>query len=503
MYFNLMLSAISRPKVSVLMAVKNGESYLPYSIESILKQTFFDFEFLITDDGSTDAGPAIIESFHDPRIRLIRNSRNLGVAESINRAMDTARGDYVARMDADDISYPQRLQNQVEFLDKNPDISLCGSWIRCFEGRREVFRYPTDPESIKLDLLFDNPIAQPSVMFRLADFKSHGLYYNPLQRYTEDYDLWARAAESLRLANLPEVLLLYRIHPFQQTRVREEIRLKENITIMDRQLRLIGLVPSEQDLAIHSEIASGRMPSSAESLKAMENYFKRLLMANSVSRHFFPKLLHKRLASYYFRALGHILRQNRLSLTAFSPIALSPVLPLSRKLNAMRKFISNELQKLIQGVCFQAGRLKGLVDSRRKENNSSIFFFFPYRCVGGADRVHADIVRSIGDKRPWICFTDIAPDKGFEPLFSRNATLHDISQKTRKPRGRAFCLGYWSRFIEKHHNATLFGCNSSFYYDLINVLRTKPRLLDLIHAFSPGGMENYSLPYVARLENGS
>lgn len=126
------------PKVSVVMSVYNGEKYLPETIDSILNQTFKDFEFIIINDGSTDKTAKILTSYDDPRIRIF-NQENMGLTKSLNRAISLAKGEYIARMDADDISYPERLKKQVDYLNKNPDIGLVGSkYIRIDKRGRKI-----------------------------------------------------------------------------------------------------------------------------------------------------------------------------------------------------------------------------------------------------------------------------------------------------------------------------------------------------------------------------
>lgn len=202
------------PKVTVLMPVYNGEKYLREAIDSILDQTFTNFEFIIIDDGSLDNSVEIIKSYQDPRIRLIKNEHNQGLVYSLNLGLSLAQGKYVARMDCDDISLPERLQKQIEFLDKNAEIAVVGTWVKIFnekKGNQTTWQCPIDSLSIKWNLLFHNPIPHSSVMFRKDIILSnHG--YSQEMLDVEDYDLWRRLASKVLLANLPSVLLFYRQH---------------------------------------------------------------------------------------------------------------------------------------------------------------------------------------------------------------------------------------------------------------------------------------------------
>ena len=202
------------PKVTVLMSVYNGEKYLAEAVDSILNQTFRDFEFLIINDGSTDATADILERYQRSDNRItVYNQENQGLIASLNRGCQLARGEYVARMDADDVSLPERLAKQVQFMDTHPDIGVVGTWVEYMDenGRRlGEWHYPTAPGVIGWHLLFWCCLAHPSVVMRRDVFLQLG-FYRPQALHAEDYDLWSRAVTVTRLANIPEVLLRYRI----------------------------------------------------------------------------------------------------------------------------------------------------------------------------------------------------------------------------------------------------------------------------------------------------
>src|ERR1035438_6976532 len=205
------------PRVTVLMPVHNGAPYLREAMASILSQTFADFEFLIVDDGSSDPSAEIIRSFRDPRIRLVSNGANLGLVETLNRGMLLARGCYLARMDCDDISHPERLALQVSYMDMHDDVAVCGSWIKAFGSQRFVKRYPLTDDHIRAHLLFENALAHPSVMMRRDVFILERLFYDGNHAQAEDYELWTRVPGSFKFANLDRILLYYRKHRQQVT----------------------------------------------------------------------------------------------------------------------------------------------------------------------------------------------------------------------------------------------------------------------------------------------
>jgi len=205
---------MSAPKVTVLMAVYNAEKYLRQAIESILNQTFTDFELLIVDDGSSDSSPEIIRSYQDPRIRVIRNSTNRGIAYSRKKALELARGEYVAVLDADDVALRERLQVQAEYLDANADVQLIGSAYEVIDENGNVVRtctVPTDPLTIRWKLLFGNCIAHSTAMFRRVTALEVG-GYDERMTLAEDFDLYIRINKHGQIAQLDRPLVQWRRH---------------------------------------------------------------------------------------------------------------------------------------------------------------------------------------------------------------------------------------------------------------------------------------------------
>lgn len=203
------------PAVSVLMTVYNGELYLAEAIRSILGQTLQDFEFIIIDNGSTDGSRAVVSRFRDSRIRFEANRTNVGPPTALNIGLRMAKGLLIARMDADDVALPDRLERQVRFLEENPECVAVGTQIRMIDhaGR---FLYapllPTAPHEMLWKLVFTSPLAHSSVMLRRDAVLSAG-GYDERFRYTPDYDLWSRLiGQGHRLSNLRELLTFIRIH---------------------------------------------------------------------------------------------------------------------------------------------------------------------------------------------------------------------------------------------------------------------------------------------------
>lgn len=198
------------PEITVLMPVYNAARFLPTAMDSILQQSFSDLEFLIIDDGSTDNSAAIIQSYTDNRIRFIRNEINLGVKATLNKGIELATADLIARMDADDISLPDRLLKQYSFMQEHPECCLLGSRTATISEEGEL-RWEDKPESefTYYNLTFFCAIYHPSVMYRKSIIKEAGMYKLP---YAEDYELWCRLSRKYKLHVLPDILLHYRLN---------------------------------------------------------------------------------------------------------------------------------------------------------------------------------------------------------------------------------------------------------------------------------------------------
>jgi glycosyltransferase involved in cell wall biosynthesis len=211
----------SATMVSVVLPVYNGAHYLSEAIECMLRQAYHDFELLIIDDGSTDDSAAVISSYKDQRIRFIQQD-NQGLAATLNRGISLAKGAYIARQDQDDVSLPERLLKQVTFLDAHRDYGMVGTWASIWEETKPTERFHkhhTDNLSLKFDLLFDNAFVHSSLMIRKTVFDEVGAYCtDPDRQPPEDYELWSRVAREFRVANIPEVLHVYREMPRSMSR---------------------------------------------------------------------------------------------------------------------------------------------------------------------------------------------------------------------------------------------------------------------------------------------
>ncbi|MBR2867778.1 MAG: glycosyltransferase family 2 protein [Clostridia bacterium] len=255
--------------ISVIMSNYNTpEEYLRNAVESVLNQTYADFEFIIVDDCSTDNSLEIIESYNDPRIVIIKNEVNMGITKSLNRALGSANGEYVARMDADDICLPERFRKQTEFLNAHPDTVVCGTWVELFGNGADALKENKSckilpqKELLRINLLFGNHlnIIHPTAMFNHRLLKESGITYNEKYIYAQDYRMWAECAKIGELANVPEILFRYRIHNKAVSSDKKSAQTECAKNIMAEQLSWLGLELPDDWENVHHGLLTGRKP---------------------------------------------------------------------------------------------------------------------------------------------------------------------------------------------------------------------------------------------------
>ena len=277
--------------VSVVLSVYNGEKYLPEAIESILNQTYNNFEFIIINDGSTDKSLEIINSYDDERIILI-SRENKGLIASLNEGFKRAKGKYIARMDADDISLVRRLEEQVTFMEKNIDIGICGTAVIGFgeEIKEKVWKLNSSDRSLKAKLLFSSCFAHPSVMIRRNLINKHELFYDKNFKHAEDFELWTRFAQVSKMNNLTKPLLKYRILEDSITREankNEEERYAVIKKIFGNYLLLLGIKNTEEENRLHFSLSENvRMQVDSLNFIELNRYFTKILEANKIKKVF-------------------------------------------------------------------------------------------------------------------------------------------------------------------------------------------------------------------------
>ncbi len=290
------------PAITVLMPVYNAEKYLKQAIESILNQTFTDFEFLIINDCSTDNSLKIIRQMHDVdnRIRLVNNEKNLKLTSSLNKGIDLAKGKYIARMDADDISMPQRLEKQYEFMERYHEIGICGTWVQSFGLENAIAKYETKDIYIKLKMLHESHFCHPSVIIRTKILKQHNLYYNPNYLYSEDYEFWCRALKYTKFANIPEILLKYRKSKNSISATEYEMQ-KQNFNKVKAILfKDLGIDVTNDELDLYRNIAYHQYKNEKPFVVQAKNLLQRMLKANESQNIFQKNVFNNYIANMWF-----------------------------------------------------------------------------------------------------------------------------------------------------------------------------------------------------------
>ena len=215
---------MSTPLVSVILPVYNAELYIRESIQSILNQSFSNFELIILNDGSTDASEKVISEFQDERIKYVKNETNLKLIDTLNLGLKLTQGKYIARIDADDVAFPDRFEKQITFLENNPDYGLVGSFAECFGDINGILKYVEEDQDIRLALLTHNPFIHSTIMLRSTVLKENNLAYKKDQLHVEDYDLWIQMLAFTKAKLISECLIKYRVHENQVSTVYRELQ---------------------------------------------------------------------------------------------------------------------------------------------------------------------------------------------------------------------------------------------------------------------------------------
>ena len=315
------------PIITVLMPVHNGADFVHEAGRSILRQTCRDFELLVINDGSTDATPGILAELaaEDARVRVVDDHARLGFSGALNRGLELAHGEFIARMDADDIALPDRLQAQLDFLRARPEVGLCGGHVELFGLRSGRFHAPPlTPEETLCYARFDNPFSHPTVMLRRALVAQHGLRFDPAFCPSDDYELWSRCLRLFPCANMDRVLLRYRVHEGSMSEAdwSEMDRLAAQVAA--RELTALGLPTDDDTVRFHRNLGRGRgfpIRRRDELLRA-EHWLRTLQTAAESSGRYPAEALRRTVGDIWFRACYHA---GALGLWALRSFAVSPL----------------------------------------------------------------------------------------------------------------------------------------------------------------------------------
>ena len=276
-----------RPLVSFFVAGRNVQDYVEEAMRSMLAQTVDDFELLILDDGSTDKTYDVMMSVQDQRIRVLRNEKCMGIARSLNRLMELCRGRFWAHMDADDICAPERLEKQLEIMQADNTIGICGCRFVAFypSGEAHLFNTPLESEKIKAKLLFTAPMAHPFVTFAGELFSRHGITYSEKMVCALDYELYIKTFlrhPHIAFANADHVLGFYRRHEGQISTARSQEQLHYAFRAQMQIFQALGISPSNKLIRFHQNLYAGIAPTTADDMAGLVDWAFTLRTANAV-----------------------------------------------------------------------------------------------------------------------------------------------------------------------------------------------------------------------------
>ena len=267
------------PLVSIVLPVYNGDKYLAASLDSVFAQTYQNWELIIINDGSTDGSENVILQYQDKRIKYLPNNGNKGIIFSLNRGLAESTGTYLARLDADDIALPSRIEKQVDFLSKNPEYVMCGSYFQTIDSNgkfRKNVQFPDNNRDARSFLLLHNCFCHSSVMMRTNIAKQ--LRYDDNFQVCEDYDLWCRISRKGKIINLPVVTTLYRVHGNNISMRKSETMFRHVKIINERILDDLGIEYSKAELDVHSNALNYNASffKEPDSLHSLENWMIKL-----------------------------------------------------------------------------------------------------------------------------------------------------------------------------------------------------------------------------------
>jgi|688.fasta_scaffold441906_1 glycosyltransferase involved in cell wall biosynthesis len=291
------------PLVSILLPTYNAERYLSDSIKSILDQTYNNLELIIIDDASTDHSKDIILAFKDKRIRYYKNDINSGIVKSLNKAIELSNGTYLFRMDADDISVKNRIEIQIFFLEKNINVGVLGTNLKCFGKNNNIWKNPTNFDEIKTKLFFDSAIWHPTVAIRKSVLVNNNICYDPDYEHCEDYKMWYDLSKVTIIRNIDKVLLMYRVHDNNHSRKQpflNKLRSKILTDFIDtNKLQSDNLDLHNLFMSYHGEINDTQ-------LEEITKWTSFLSLENEITQYYSQKLFEK----YIKIKLNHCLIRN-------------------------------------------------------------------------------------------------------------------------------------------------------------------------------------------------
>lgn len=335
------------PLISVVLPVYNCSLYIEEAINSILNQTIQDFEIIIIDDCSVDDTVKIVLNIPDERIRLILKEQNVGLIDSLNIGFKEAKGKYIARMDGDDISFPDRFQKQLEILENNPEIKACGCWLQSFGAYEKTIKHLKTNAEIRSHLLISNPMSLGATMLKREAYKS--FQFSASKVHVEDYDFWARTAWKCPMYNIQEILYSYRVHEGQVSQKYKQIQREGDIQIKLFLFKKLNYNLIKFDDLLITKILYTNEDFSLKEFKLIYEWFKELIQNNS-KMNIFDNLQFKNVVFQIQKKIVFDIyfTNNRKGINKKKRIAFFKYLPLNLKLNLIRSKIKERVRIILK-----------------------------------------------------------------------------------------------------------------------------------------------------------
>ncbi|MDB5282007.1 MAG: glycosyl transferase family 2 [Bacteroidota bacterium] len=334
---------MSQPAITVLMPVYNAQLHLKEAIESILNQTFTDFEFLIINDGSTDNSEQIIKSYSDPRINYVKNEANIKLIATLNNGFAIAKGQYIARMDADDISLPERLAKQFAFMESHPEVSLAGTWFESIGEINAPGKYESDINLIRLKMLYQTQFCHPSVIIRKEAIKSIPVPFDPAFIHAEDYELFSQLTYHGITTNIPEVLIKYRVHAANVSIVYRDIQIENSIRIRLDNFKIIGVDATADEAVALELLAYQKYDQLRDKISLLESLLTKMAFASRNNKFIAQQVLLSFVRTNWFNLCYNLIgRSNTLN-------QIFHTSPLTRKYISLKERLKFYLKFALKG----------------------------------------------------------------------------------------------------------------------------------------------------------
>jgi len=281
--------------ISIITSVFNCEKYINDFVKSIISQTYQNWELIIIDDCSTDLTYERLAQHEDARIKLFRNDINCGLTKNLNKALEIASGEYVIRMDGDDIALPTRFQLQIEYMDNNPKVALSGGWAYMFGLESGMMHCPLDEKRIRVRLLYDAAMLHPTFIIRKSIIDQYNIRYNEELRYAQDYDFEFQVSKLAHVANIPQLLIRYRIHDSQISKEKRDQQIKCANETRKKILEHLGITLTKAEMVVWSDFCN-MLSSEEDALFILDDIIRRIIEANSRVDFFDQRLLRESLS---------------------------------------------------------------------------------------------------------------------------------------------------------------------------------------------------------------